>query len=272
MEGRSSGMSFDFSQPIQYSHLNTVILLLMSKKLQKASQDASWSKLPRLSATFVINAHFFDNTQSASGVKGQSDYAVKLFVYLRDENITLQGDHDWWRVIQLLEPKTFFTWAKKKHALGDMTDEQFALYEAVYNNAVQDAGDDDFEIVRLGHIASPPGKQYFVGQFVYFTKLKDTEDGKGAARLVIVNGSETAVLDDWQPTKKRGQYRKPGTPVLFSTYDPADCVGRHRREMEALEVRRAPRVASEPHNDASRSMSTEEALTTFLANDTGRLF
>jgi hypothetical protein len=244
----------------------------MAKKLQKASQDASWSKLPRLGATFVINAQFFDNTASASGIKGQSDLAVKLFVYLRDENITLQGDHDWWRVVQLLELKIFFAWARKKHAEGGMTDDEFAIYENVYAGAVDAQESGEFDIVRLGHIASPPGKQYFIGQLVYFTKRKDDGDEKGSVNLMIVNGSEVVLLDDWQPTKKRGKYRKPGTPVLFSTYDPADCVGRHLREMEALEVRRGVRAASEPHNDASPSMSTEEALATFLENDTGRPF
>ncbi|QRM28341.1 hypothetical protein [Microvirga sp. VF16] len=209
----------------------------MAKKLQKASQDASWSKLPRIGAISVINAHFFDNTQSASGVKGQSDLAVKLFVYLRDENITLQGDHEWWRVVQLLEPKTFFGWAKKKHAQGGMTDDEYAIYEKVYSGAVDAQASGEFEIVRLGHIASPPGKQYFIGQLVYFTKRKDNGDEKGAVNLMIVNGLEVVLLDDWQPTKKRGKYRKSGTPVLYCTYDPCDFVGRTHREKEALEAR-----------------------------------
>jgi hypothetical protein len=238
----------------------------MPKKLQKASQDASWSKLPRLSAISVINAHFFDNTASASGVKGQSDLAVKLFVYLRDENITLQGDHEWWRVVQLLEPKTFFGWARKKHAQGDMTDDEYAIYEKVYSGAVDAQASGEFEIVRLGHIASPPGKQYFVGQFVYFTKRKDSGDEKGAVNLMIVNGSEVLLLNDWQPTKKRGKYRKSGTPVLYCTYDPCDFVGRHKREAEALEARRNPRGYTDAQDEERPPSDPSELLRTFVDN------
>ena len=98
------------------------------------------------------------------------------------------------------------------------------------------------------------------------------ETSWGAARLVIVKGSETAVLNDWRPTKKRVKHSKSGTPVRYSTYDPIDWVGCHRCVKDALEIRRAPCLVSEPHNDASPSMSTDEALTTFLSNDTGGQF
>jgi hypothetical protein len=244
---------------------------IMLKKTQAATQDASWSKLPPLNSIFVIQGQLFDNTKQASGVKGQSDYALKLFVYVRDQNIRLRSDADWWRVVQLLDPKTFIRWAEKKHGQGGMTDEEFAVYQQALQlaEAAQQTG--NYDLVRLGHIASPPGKQYFVGQFVLVMKENDTHEGPGPLTAVICNGG-TLILDDWKPTRKRGKYRKVGTPILACLHDPLDIVGRTRRENEALDALRGLQTASSTQGEECQSTDPVDLLQGFITQPGAGVF
>jgi len=67
-------------------------------------------------------------------------------------------------VVQLLEPSKVLTWATGKREAGEMTAGQFGLYQMAYEGAVQMI--EDGSRAWMGHIGSPPGKHYFVGQFV----------------------------------------------------------------------------------------------------------
>lgn len=240
-----------------------IFTAIMIKQFQTAAQDASWSELPPLNSIFVIQGQLFDNTKQASGVKGQSDYALKLFVYVRDQNIRLRSDADWWRVVQLLDPKIFFRWAEKKHGQAGMADEEFAVYQQALQlaEAAQETG--NYDLVRLGHIASPPGKQYFIGQFVFVMKEKDTDEVTGSLTVVIFN-SEILKLENWKPTRKRGKNRKPGTPILACLHDPLDIVGRTRRENEALDALRGMRAPSDNQDEECQSTDPVDLLQGFI--------
>jgi hypothetical protein len=194
----------------------------MGKKVVTASKDASWARLPVLDKIAVLQCQLFDNRKTAEGVKGRSDFALKLFAWTSQWNISFKQP-EWWRVIQLIEPKTVLSWARKKREAGDMTQGQFDLYESVCANATEAASGDAFEFVKMGHIASPPGTQYFIGQFVVV--YKNTE---GAITTLIINGDDVREIgpDRWKQTRKAGRYRKPGTPTHSALYDPSDIFGR----------------------------------------------
>src|SRR5215212_3341319 len=110
---------------------------IMAKKLQKASKDASWARLYPNERIILLVGQLFDSRRKAAGKKGQSEYALKLFAYHRAWNIQLNGDADWWRVVQLIEPRVVLSWAKKKHTMGGVTDDQLALYEQVAIRAME---------------------------------------------------------------------------------------------------------------------------------------
>jgi hypothetical protein len=132
-------------------------------------------------------------------------------------------------------------WAKKKFEAGEMTAEQFGYYDTVATAAIESVKSGEYELVRMGHIASPPGSQYFVGQFVYLHKTKD-----GHLSGILFNGGDTVLLSDFKPTKKRGKIRKPGTPTHAMLHDPMDIFGKQRREADALATRRMGAPAPAP--------------------------
>jgi hypothetical protein len=232
----------------------------MSRKLQNASKDASWARLfPNERITLLV-AHLFDNRDKAAGKRGRSDYALKLFAYHRGWNIHLSGDADWWRVVQLIEPKVVLSWAKAKHAEAGMSEDQFRVYEHVAISAMEAAKSGEYEFVKMGHISSPPGTQYLIGQFVYVHKTKD-----GELQAIIFNDGDGLLLDTWGVTRKAGPIRKPGTPTHFSLYDPGDILGKQKAQDAALEARQAQRAASGQVETEGRSMTTEEALRGFLS-------
>jgi hypothetical protein len=168
-------------------------------------------------------------------VKGRSDYALKLFAWTSGWNIDLRKP-EWWRVIQLVEPKTILRWARKKHEVSGMGEEMFATYLHACDVAIQRADSDEYELVRMGHISSPPGTQYFVGQFVFLQKQRE-----GQFEGFVYNNGEAVDLSALKPTKKAGRFRKQGTPTHAMIHDPNDILGKQRREREAIEHRESLR-------------------------------
>jgi hypothetical protein len=148
-------------------------------------------------------AQLFDNRNKAAGKKGQSDHALKLFAYHRGWNIQLNLDADWWRVVQLIEPKVVLSWAKKKHAMGGMTDDQLALYEQVALRAMEFARLGEYEFVKMGHVSSPPGTQYQIGQFVYIHKTK-----AGELAAIICNDGESLLSIPGECRKKLARFAR----------------------------------------------------------------
>lgn len=209
----------------------------MSKSIVAPSKDASWARLPRIGSITVLQVQFFDNRAEASGVKGKSDFTLKVFAWTSGWNINLKIP-EWWRVIQLVEPQTFLRWARKKHKAGGMDAAMLATYETVAQQAIGFAQGDDFELVRLGHIGSPPGTQYFIGQFVLVAKRKD-----GSFTGFIFNNGEHALLEDLTPTKKAGRYRKPGTPTHAAIIKGMELLNRQREAEKQI----AEREAQEPN-------------------------
>jgi hypothetical protein len=140
------------------------------------------------------------------------------------------NQHDWWRIVQLIDPKTVLAWARKKHAAGEMTDRQLLNYETVGANAIEFGADPEVKLSLMGHIASPPGKHYYVDQFVWFFLRND-----GTARALLFIDGEPLDLSDFKPTRKRGKYLKSGTPVLACLHDPWDILGRQREAQAKLD-------------------------------------
>ncbi len=233
----------------------------MAKKVVTASADASWAKLFPLQNISLMQAQFFDNRDKANGVKGQSDFAVKLFVYHRRWKINLRENNaDWWRVVQLIDPRKIKKWADGKHAINEMTDQQLAVYHTVVDGALHMEKSGDYDLVRMGHIASPPGKQYFVGQFVLFTKDKENE-----IQFAIFRDEETLMIpvEKWKPAKNRGRYPKKGNAKFAAIYDPSDILGRQEKAAEAVTAM----VEGKPTSEREPApMSPEMALRDFLSN------
>lgn len=224
----------------------------MAKKISKALKDASWARLPRIDSITVMQAQFFDNRATAAGVKGKSDFTLKLFVWTAGWNIDTKKP-EWWRVVQLVEPRTVLLWARKKHEAGDMDADMFGVYEEAAEQAIELAKDDDFELVRMGHISSPPGTQYFIGQFVFIAKQKD-----GQFRGFVYNNGEFVKLDTLKPTKKAGRYRKPGTPTHGEYIKGKELLARQREAQAKLEereaeARQAPAYYEPPVDDQFRN-------------------
>ena len=215
----------------------------MAKKLVKSSKDASWARMPPISNLSVIQAQFFDNRTKAAGVKGRSDFSIKLFAWWSQWNLDIKKA-EWWRVVQLIDPKTVLTWAKKKHAVGDMDAAMFEIYETVCHAAIEQAQEDGAEIVKMGHIASPPGTQYFVGQFVFPKKMTD-----GTFEGFIFREGEHFLLDALKPTKKRGSYRKAGTPTHALLHDPGNIFERQKIAAEQQAAIMSARPAPVANDD-----------------------
>lgn len=205
----------------------------------------------------VLQAQFFDNRKRADGTKGQSDYALKLFAWHRLNNITLIADADWWRVIQLIEPKAVLRWCREKHATGDMTAAQFAIYDGVAKSAAAMADSGDYSLVKMGHVSSPPGKQYCVGQFVVVTRL-----GNEPIKAILNVDGDAMVLDSIKPTRSRGNYRKPGSPLCAMLHDPHRLVGQTRSEPrgEALVQSGPVRSLVEDRRACGLPVTTEDML------------
>ncbi|MBM6594011.1 hypothetical protein [Microvirga pudoricolor] len=179
----------------------------MSKKLINSSKDASWARLPVMDSITVLQAQFFDNRSVAARVKGKSDFALKLFAWTSGWNIDLKKP-EWWRVVQLVDPKTVLTWAKKKHEANGMDAEMLSVYSDVSTEAMKMQQSGHFELVKMGHVSSPPGTQYFVGQFVFIAR---TEGGVFSG--FVYNDGAHVELEGMKPTKKAGVRRKSGTPT-----------------------------------------------------------
>jgi hypothetical protein len=123
------------------------------------------------------------------------------------------------------------SWATRKHAEGGMTGEQYELYETVATQAIANAATDDYEFVRMGHISSPPGSQYFVGQLVVVHKWADG----GFDAIIIDDGDCLAIAkDSWKPTRKAGRYRKVGTPTHAAVHDPLHILARQEEQKVKL--------------------------------------
>lgn len=229
----------------------------MPKKLIAPTKNASWAKLYPIEKITVLQAQFFDNRSLAQDVKGRSDYALKLFAWEQGWNVDLKSPQ-WWRVVQLLDPDTVIMWARKKHKADGMTAEQLAGYEHVYAASVELQADPTVHLIKMGHIASPPGKQYFVGQFVLVW-----QDEGGVSALVIVDGHDIRL--DLTPTRKRGPYRKSGSPTHAALHDPSDILEKQRRERELLSERQTLREKVYGALDHSGGMTAEEAVASYLS-------
>ena len=168
--------------------------------------------LPRLfpvDCIRVLQAQFFDNSASPPK-QGQSQFALKLFAWT--EGTIDFRQPQWWRVVQLLEPSKVLKWATGKRDAGEMTPDEFGFYQMAYEGAVQMI--EDGSRAWMGHIGSPPGKHYFVGQFVLARwEAEDT------LRAVVFNGDGNILLDGFQKPRKRGRIAKANAPKLVALYD-----------------------------------------------------
>ena len=91
-------------------------------------------------------------------------------------------------MVRLLAPSKVLTWATGKRDAGAMTADQFAQYQMAYEGAAEMI--EDGSRAWMGHIGSPPGKHYFVGQFVLARwEAEDT------LRAVVFNGNSNILLD-----------------------------------------------------------------------------
>ena len=204
----------------------------MALKIIQAKRPPLFARMFPLEKVSVIQAQFFDNRKKADSTKGQSEYALKLFAWHRLNNITLMADADWWRVLQLVEPKVVAKWAKAKHSAGGMTDSDLALYVDVAASADEMMATSEFELVRIGHVGSPPGKQYCIGQFAVVMKRPE----QPVEAILYVDG-ETMHLDAFKPTRSRGAYRKPGSALYAMLHDPSGLIGQSKKEAEASTLR-----------------------------------
>jgi hypothetical protein len=204
----------------------------MGKKIKEAEKPPLWGRMFPLDKVSVLQAQFFDNRKKADSTRGQSDYALKVYAWNRMNKITLMADADWWRVLQLLEPKVVTKWAKAKHAVGGMTDSDLALYIDVAGAADEMMATGEFELVRIGHVGSPPGKQYCIGQFAVVTKRPE----QPVEAILYVDGA-TMHLDQFKPTRARGAFRKPGSAVYAMIHDPSQLIGQSRKEAEGSTLR-----------------------------------
>ncbi len=200
--------------------------------------------LPRLfpvDCIRVLQAQFFDNSANPPK-QGQSQFALKLFAWT-EGTIDFQQPH-WWRVVQLLEPSKVLTWATGKRDAGEMTADQFGFYQLVYEGAVQMI--EDGSRAWMGHIGSPPGKHYFVGQFVLARwEAEDT------LRAVVFNGDSNILLDGFKKPRKRGRIAKANAPKLVALYDPTAALQRQADIDEANKTGRTLREVLEAHPGVS---------------------
>ncbi len=205
----------------------------MTKKITtNKNKEPLFAKMFPIQKITVLQAQYFDNSAKSLGTKGQSAHALKIMAYHKGWNIDLRANqHDWWRVVQLIEPKTVLAWARKKHAAGEMTDAQLENYEMVAAQAIEMAADPTTRLSLMGHIASPPGKHYYVGQYVYFRI-----DTNGQAAAILFVDGDALSLKEFKPTRKRGRFVKPGTPVLACLHDPWDILGRQRQAQAKLDA------------------------------------
>jgi hypothetical protein len=104
----------------------------------------------------------------------------------------------------------------------------------------------------MGHIASPPGKQYFVGQFVIVIQMQT-----GELIVQVQNDGETLNLTAFKPTKKAGKTRLKGTPTLAMIHDPQNLLGKQREEARKLKEDGSFRARFEERL-AARGMRDEE--------------
>ena len=195
--------------------------------ITKNTTETWYPRLPLLDRITVLQAQWFDNSARSERKKGESDFSLKLFAWT-----TLKPDlknPDWFRVVQLIDPKAVLQWAEKKHKAGALTPEQFAYYQAVHDNAQDQAADADVEKVWLGHVGSPPGKTYFPGQFVFARLERD-----GTLKAIVFNNGKAITLDGFKRARKRGRYVKPGSPKLTCLYDPSRLIAQQKAEAEAL--------------------------------------
>lgn len=176
----------------------------------------------------VLQAQFFDNS-AAQPKKGQSQFALKLFAW--SSGTVDFKKHEWWRVVQLLEPFKVHTWAKAKLSAGEMTADQFAQYDVAYQSACEMIATGSR--CWMGHIGSPPGKQYFVGQFV-LVRL-DEDD---TMRAMIFNDDDSILLDGFKQPRKRGRIVMAGSPKLVALHDPMGVLERQEAIKEANETGR----------------------------------
>ena len=108
---------------------------------QIAERLGSQSATVKKQVETILRRLGVDNRTKAAGVKGRSDYSLKLFAWWSQWNLDIKKA-EWWRVVQLIDPKTVLTWAKKKHAVGDMDAAMFEIYETVCHAAIEQAQED----------------------------------------------------------------------------------------------------------------------------------
>lgn len=185
--------------------------------------------LPPLDRVFVHQAQFFDNTDQPRK-QGHSDYSVKLFLWCGEFGFDWRRP-DWHRVIQLIEPARVLQWAEKKHASGDLSDEELSRYQTIVAFAEGRAQENPAAIIRLGHISSPPGKHYFPGQLIFFDFDPATSEGA----CVVFREGDSRDLGAFKLAKKAQKARAAKGQFLL---DPCGVIERQKAEDKKLRDRR----------------------------------
>lgn len=171
----------------------------------------------------MMQLQFFDN--SAQATQGRSKYALKIEAYYKPWNISLE-DHDWWRVVQLMDPKRVCDWARREFTDGNLDQSQLDEYEGC-EQAEEPMLAQGAQWVRMGHIGSTTsGKTYFPGQFVFAVMLPNDD-----LRVIIRADGRQMRCTEFKAPKVR---RRAKGAALIGFYDPSDILGRQREEKRKL--------------------------------------
>jgi hypothetical protein len=145
-----------------------------------------------------IKAQFFDNS-NLQAVQGRSRYALRIDAL--EDGQAFNDDVHWWRTVQLIRPDTVSNWVLRQHQDGVLTDEM----TVPYGDAIELAGNMEKagDTVWMGHIYTPPGTTYIIGQFVL---ARMTKDGEFSVTLYV--DGEQIDFEAFRPQKKENCHYK----------------------------------------------------------------
>jgi hypothetical protein len=146
-------------------------------KSKERKAPAALPPFPSVDVIKKVKAQFFDNGAENSK-QGKSRYTLRIDALEAEQ--AFNDDVHWWRIVQLISPDTVSSWVLRQHKAGELTDEIALRYGAVIEAAAisEAAGD----TVWMGHIYTPPGTTYIIGQFVL---ARMTQDGALTATLYV---------------------------------------------------------------------------------------
>lgn len=188
---------------------------------------------PPIGVIQVMQFQFFDNGKVK---QGQSQHTMMLEAYC-EGRLNLYKPY-WKRTVQLADPKLTYRWAQRKLEAGEMSQEQFDVYETVYTSCVSIANSEDTEWVKLGRIGSKRENISYIGQFIMVVREK-----AGPMECVVFLDGDCLKPDRFQHDLRS----KPGTGrrKAFAFYDPSSLYETMKRE-DAMRAESDARAAQQP--------------------------